>query len=80
VSVDDNERIRIVGTSNFELSEVGFELDIALREEELGVIFVEDTVRDAGAIDAPVDLDICTITVKKFCQSGLITTAVLRLL
>ena len=28
---------------------------------ELGVIFVEDTVRDAGAIDAPVDLDICTI-------------------
>jgi hypothetical protein len=36
-------------------------LDIALREEELGVIFVEDTVRDAGAIDATVDLDICTI-------------------
>ena len=61
MSVDDNERIRIVGTGNFELSEVGFELDIALREEELGVIFVEDTVRDAGAIDAPVDLDICTI-------------------
>ena len=60
MSVDDNERIRIVGTGNFELSEVGFELDIALREEELGVIFVEDTVRDAGAIDAPVDLDICT--------------------
>ncbi len=30
VSVDDDERIRIVGTGNFELSEVGFELDIAL--------------------------------------------------
>ncbi len=61
MGVDDNERIRIGGTSNFELSEVGFELDIALREEELGVIFVEDTVRDAGAVDATVDLDICTI-------------------
>jgi hypothetical protein len=36
-------------------------LDIALREEELGVIFVEDTVRDAGAIDASMDLDVCTI-------------------
>ncbi len=58
---DDDKRIRIVGTSNFELSEVAFELDIALREEELGVIFVEDTVRDAGAIDATVDLDICII-------------------
>ncbi len=61
MGVDDDKRIRIVGTSNFELSEVAFELDRALREEELGVIFVEDTVRDAGAIDATVDLDICTI-------------------
>jgi len=61
VGVDDDKRIRIVGTSNFELSEVAFELDIALREEELGVIFVEDTVRDADAIDVTVDLDICTI-------------------
>ena len=56
MGVDDNECISIVGASNFELSEVGFELDIALREEELGVIFVEDTVRDAGAIDTTVDL------------------------
>jgi hypothetical protein len=61
VRVDEDKRIRIVGASNFELSLVTFELDIALREEELGVIFVEDTVRDAGAIDATVDLDICTI-------------------
>jgi hypothetical protein len=36
-------------------------LDIALEEEELGVIFVKDTVRDAGAIDAAVDLDIRSI-------------------
>ena len=36
-------------------------MDIALEEEELGVIFVKDTVRDAGSIDAAVDLDICTV-------------------
>ena len=61
MGVDDDERIGIVGTGHFELAEVGFELDIALREEELGVVFVKDTVRDAGAIDAAVDLDVCTI-------------------
>ena len=52
MGVDDDKRIRIAGTSHFELSEVIFELDIALEEEELGVIFVKD---------AAVDLDICII-------------------
>ena len=61
MGVDDDEHVTIVGTSHFELSEVAFELDIALGEEELGVIFVKDTVRDAGVIDAAVDLDISTI-------------------
>ena len=61
MGVDDDKRIRIVGTSHFELSKVAFELGISLGEEELGVIFVKDTVRDAGPIDAAVDLDICTI-------------------
>jgi len=36
-------------------------LVVALGEEELGVIFVEDTVRDAGAIDATVDLDVRSV-------------------
>ena len=40
---------------------VTFALDIALGEEELGVIFVKDTVRNAGAIDATMDLDIRSI-------------------
>jgi hypothetical protein len=72
VSVDDNERIRIVGTGNFELSEVGFELDIALREEELGVIFVEDTVRDADAIDVTVDLDICIVGLGEVSRAAVV--------
>ena len=36
-------------------------MDIALGDEELGVVFVKDTVRDAGAIDAAVDLDVSAI-------------------
>ena len=61
MGVDDDERIGIVGTGYFELAEVAFELDIALGEEELGVVFVKDTIRDAGAIDTAVDLDVCTV-------------------
>jgi hypothetical protein len=61
VGVDDDKCIRIVGTSHFEFSKVAFELDISLGEEEPGVIFVKDTFRDAGSVDAAVDLNICTI-------------------
>ena len=61
VGVDDEEHMRIVGASHFELLKVAFKLDIALEEEELGVIFVKDTVRNAGAIDATADLDIRSI-------------------
>ena len=61
VGVDDDKHMRIVKASHFELSKVAFKLDIALEEEELGVIFVKDTVRNAGAIDATADLDIRSI-------------------
>jgi hypothetical protein len=44
VDVDNDKHIRIVGASHFELSKVAFELDVALGEFELGVIFVKDTV------------------------------------
>ena len=37
---------------------LNFELDVAQGEEELGVVVVEDLVRDAGAEDAADDLDV----------------------
>ena len=69
VGVDDEEHMRIVGASHFELLKVAFKLDIALEEEELGVIFVKDTVRNAGAIDATADLNMKNL--KKTASGGM---------
>jgi hypothetical protein len=60
VGIDDDEDGGIGGAYDLELPKVAFELDVAQREEELGVIVVEDLVRDTSAVDAANDLDVGT--------------------
>ena len=60
VSVDDDEDGGISGARDLEFAQVAFELDEAQGEEELGVVVVEDLVRDAGSVDAAEDLDVGT--------------------
>ena len=52
VSVDDDEDGGISEARDLEFAQVAFELDVAQGEEELGVVVVEDLVRDAGSVDA----------------------------
>ena len=60
MSIDDNKCSRILRASDLELSEVAFELDVSKGEKELGMVVIEDLVRDTGSIDTTKDLNIGT--------------------
>jgi hypothetical protein len=58
MSVDNYEHVGIFGAGDLEFPEVAFKLDVAKRQEELGVILVEDLVGDASTVDALEDLHV----------------------
>ena len=58
--MDDDEDGGISGARDLEVAQVAFELNVAQGEEELGVIVVEDLVRDAGSVDTAEDLVVGT--------------------
>jgi len=63
MSVDDGKDGGISGARDLEFAQVAFELGVAQGEEELGVVVVEDLVRDAGSVDAAEDFDVGTTIV-----------------
>ena len=58
--MDDDEDNGISGARDLEVAQVAFEPNVAQGEEELGVVVVEDLVRDAGSVDTAEDLDVGT--------------------
>ena len=71
MSVDDDEDGGISGACDLEFAQVAFKLDVAQEEEELGVVVVEDLVRDAGSVDGAEDLDVgTTVGCRKVAGDG----------
>ena len=58
MSIDDNKCSRILRASDLELARVTFKLEVSQGEEELGMVIVEDLVRNTGAVDAAEDLHV----------------------
>ena len=56
--VDNDECSWISRASDLELARVTFKLEVSQGEEELGMVIVEDLVRNTGAVDAAEDLHV----------------------